>query len=542
MSNPSHDAHDAAHDGHHAHDAGRFPDDDLPEGAVVDGELVTRDITDSFDFIVVGSGAAGAVAAHTLATAGYSVAIVEEGPWVKTREFGEDAHGAIRRMVRDSAMQAIEGRSFLPLLQGRCVGGSTVINSAIAWRTPEDVLDDWGTHFGLGKTLTMRELEPHFVTLERELHVQAVEDDVAGQNNALFLEHAKAHGYEANKMRRYDHGCRGSARCFNGCPSAAKRGMSVTYVPEALARGARIFTSCRVDKIVCRRGRAVGVQARTTSSDPWRATKHRVELTARKGVIVAASTVQTPVILQRSGVRSTTLGEHFQIHPGLGLAGKFDAPVRMDFGATQGAESIHFRRTHRFKLETIALPPELVAARLPGAGDDLVRRLADYGHLAVWAAQVRARAQGTVRPVWGGGSRVRLTLTEADIVATRTACVTIARLLFDAGAREVWPGIHGIPSSLTSPDDVKLIAEGPLDPRAYSFIATHLFGAARMGPDPRSSTVGLNFAVHGTDRLYVVDSSLFPTNLGVNPQHSIMAIARLAATRIAERAASEMAA
>jgi ribulose 1,5-bisphosphate synthetase/thiazole synthase len=62
-----------------------FPDERLPEGAVVDGASLTRDTVDAYDFVVVGSGAAGAVAAHVLAKAGYSVAMVEEGPWVKTR-------------------------------------------------------------------------------------------------------------------------------------------------------------------------------------------------------------------------------------------------------------------------------------------------------------------------------------------------------------------------------------------------------------------------------------------------------------------------
>jgi choline dehydrogenase-like flavoprotein len=86
---------------------------------------------------------------------------------------------------------------------------------------------------------------------------------------------------------------------------------------------------------------------------------------------------------------------------------------------------------------------------------------------------------------------------------------------------------------LRSMDDVRLLEAAPLEPRSYNFIATHLFGAARMGPDPRSSVVGLDFAVHGVAGLHVVDSSVFPTNLGVNPQHSIMAMSRLASTRIA---------
>ncbi|HWL87755.1 MAG TPA: GMC family oxidoreductase, partial [Polyangiaceae bacterium] len=491
---------------------------------------------------VVGSGAAGAVAAHTLARAGHSVAIVEEGPWAKTRDFDEEVITAFRRLMREGAMQAVEGRSFLPLLQGRCVGGSTVVNSAIAWRTPEDVLDAWANDFGLGSTLSMAVLAPHFDALERDLHVQPVQDDVLGQNNGIFLEQAAARGIEAQRMRRYDHGCRGSGRCLSGCPTAAKRGMSVTYVPMALHRGARIFTSCRVDRVELLRGRATAVWGTTTSPEPWKATGRRVHIVARKGILLAASTIQTPVLLRRSGLRQAAIGAHFQIHPGLGLAGKFDAPVRMQFGATQGAESIHFRRSHRFKLETISLPPELLAARIPGAGRELLQRLTDYGHLAAWALQVRARAEGTVRPAWGGGTRVRLTLTEDDVRAARMGAAVLAQMLFEAGAREVWPGIHGIPSVLTSPDEIRCIAEGPLDPRAYSFIATHLFGAARMGPDPRSSAVGLDFAVHGTEGLYVVDSSLFPTNLGVNPQHSIMGIARLAATRIAERAASHAAA
>ena len=69
-----------------------------------------------------------------------------------------------------------------------------------------------------------------------------------------------------------------------------------------------------------------------------------------------------------------------------------------------------------------------------------------------------------------------------------------------------------------------------------------LFGAARMGPDPATSVVDLDFRVHGTEGLYVVDSSVFPTNLGVNPQHSIMALSRLAASGIAERALGRRAA
>lgn len=511
-------------------------DENLPEGAVVDGELLARSIDDVFDVVIVGSGAAGATAAHTLTAAGLSVAIVEEGPWMKTQELAKDVHTAFGRVMRQSGMQVLGGRAYMPMLQGRCVGGSTLVNSAIAWRIPEDVVDDWSARFGLGSSISMRELEPHFDALERDLSVREVDPSVMGENNRLFVEQASRHGFEAAPMRRYDRGCKGSGLCLTGCPNGAKQGMSVTYVPWSLARGARIFTSCAVDHVQIAGGRAVGVLARSASGQ-------LVTVRARRAVVVAASTIQSPNVLRRSGIRANALGRHFQAHPGLAIGGLFPTtqpPIQMAFGATQGAESTHFRRSERFKLETISLPPDLAGARIPGIGRELTERLSQLAHVAVWAAQVRAEAEGVVTSGAGGVDRVDYTLGKRDLEAARKACTLIARMLFEAGAREVWPGIYGVPSVLRSIDDVRHLEKAPLDPRSYNFIATHLFGAARMGTDPRSSVVDLDFQVHGVKGLHVVDSSVFPTNLGVNPQHSIMAMSRLASTRIAEgRSVSE---
>jgi choline dehydrogenase-like flavoprotein len=527
----------------------RHADEDLPEGSVVDGEGLTRSIDDVFDVVIVGSGAAGATAAHALTAAGLSVGIVEEGPWLKTKDVTKDVHTAFGRVMRQSGMQVLQGRAYMPLLQGRCVGGSTLVNSAIAWRIPEDVVDDWAARFGLGdapgrgamrtqRGITMQALEPHFDALERDLSVREVDPSVLGENNRLFVEQAKRHGFDAAPMRRYDRGCKGSGMCLTGCPNGAKQGMSVTYVPWSLQRGARIFTSCAVEHVEIVGGRAVGVRARSESG-------HLVTVRARRAVLVAASTVQSPNILRRSGLRASALGRHFQAHPGLAIGGLFPSgpphqspPIQMAFGATQGAESTHYRLSDRFKLETISLPPDLAGARIPGVGRELTERLSQLSNVAVWAAQVRAEAEGVVTSGWGGADRVKYTMTPRDLEAARKACTLIARMLFESGAREVWPGIYapGVPSVMRSIDEVRHLESAPLEPRSFNFIATHLFGAARMGPDPRTSVVDLDFQVHGVAGLHVVDSSVFPTNLGVNPQHSIMAMSRLAATRIAERA------
>lgn len=511
-----------------------YADEALPEGSEIDGRALTADVHESFDFVVVGSGAAGAVAALRLTQRGFRVAILEEGPWVRTRALGGDVIDGFRGLFRDAGMQAIEGRAFIPMLQGRCVGGSTVINSAIAWRAPEDVLDDWKARFGV--PVGMRDLEPHYAALETELSVRSSLSPTLGENNRRFLDVARRIGLEAQPMRRYDTGCVGSGRCLTGCREGRKQGMNLTFVPRALRLGARIYSNARATEVIVTGRRAVGVRAEASRIEGGKRRLRRIRLDATRGVVVAASTVQSPNLLRRSGLRSKHLGQHFQAHPGLAILAHFDSPIDMTFGATQGAESIQYRREGRFKLETIAMPPELVIARMPGAGAELAARMVDYANVGMWAVQIRAEAEGRVTRTFTGRDRVSFSLTARDMTTARRASGVLARLFFEAGAREVWPGIFGVPSVLRSIDEVRAIDEGPLDARAYSFIATHLFGAARMGPAADRGVVSPDFETYEVPGLYVVDSSVFPTNLGVNPQHTIMAMASHASVRMAERA------
>ena len=107
----------------------------------------------------------------------------------------------------------------------------------------------------------------------------------------------------------------------------------------------------------------------------------------------------------------------------------------------------------------------------------------------------------------------------------------VARTHFAAGAKRVIPAISGMPYSI-GPDEVDTLLDAPRDPRAYVAIMSHLFGGAVMGSDPRRSVVDGRGKVHGYEDLYVADASALPTVLGVNPQHTIMGIAKLRAQEL----------
>ncbi|MBI4567336.1 MAG: GMC family oxidoreductase [Planctomycetes bacterium] len=498
-------------------------------------------VVEESDFVIVGSGAAGATAAATLAEAGYDVVILEEGSYVPPGSRSPLLPDAARDLFRDLGLSAAEGRAIIPLLQGRCVGGTTVINAGIIWRMPERVHRAWvEADPGIARALPWERLEAHYETVERALGVAPVTERIAGANNTLMARGARAAGVAGRYIDRNAPDCEGTGTCLQSCPRGNKLSMEVTFLPKAIAAGARLYARCRVERLTPTRAAAWRVEA--TLRHPVTG-ERRGTLTAgaRRGVVLAASTLQTPALLRRNGIgHKRVVGEHLQAHPGCAVAGVFDEPVRMWEGVHQGYESTHLR-DQGVKLEAIGLPPELAAFRLPGIGDEWSRRISRLDHVALWAVAVRCEAHGSVRPFGPGAVRVRYCPTRADVKKFQLGVKTLADMAFAAGARVVMPGMASLPTEMRDPRETRMILSRPADARDFQMVLTHLMGAARMGSDPERSAVGLDFQVHGAPGLYVADSSLFPTNLGVNPQHTIQAVAmemaRSAAARHADRAA-----
>ena len=300
--------------------------------------------------------------------------------------------------------------------------------------------------------------------------------------------------------------------------------MDRTYLPRAAAKGARVLANVRVDAIEAG-ARAEGVRATARGGG---AVRVRAPV-----VVLAASAVHTPVLLLRSGIRHGPVGEGFQCHPGISMVGRFPEPVRMWHGATQGHEVTGLRK-EGIKFEALAYDLPVLAARLPGVGATLRERLGDADRFASWAAAIRAKARGRVRP-GRRGARVHFDLLPDDLQRFRRAARVMGEMMLAAGAEVVWPEIHGFAEEVSDRAVLaRLETEGPLDARAWTAIVTHMFGTCRLGSDPATSVVRPDFRHHAVPGLYVADSSVFPTNTGVNPQTSILVLATRCAEHIAE--------
>jgi choline dehydrogenase-like flavoprotein len=485
-------------------------------------------VDEEVDYVIVGSGAGGGAAARVLARSGARVLVLEEGPYVPASSLATPAmQSTAARLFRNQGKQLAFGRATTPILQGRCVGGTTFVNSAIVWRIPSYVLAGWQRELGLVEW-TDAALDDASARIESEMSVRPViEGETANRQDQLLRDAARAANVEGRFIHRYEQGCRGSGRCWHGCPNDAKQSTTINYLRRAAEDGATIVSSARVTRVLFDGERAIGVAGRVVGSGV------RFRVRARRAVVISASAVQSPNLLRRSGVRLPALGEGFMAHPGTTVMGVYPDRVNMWRGASQGYEVLGWRHSLGIKCESINVPPEVVASRLPGVGARLQLGLGELGRVAAWAIAVKAEARGRVRPSLWFGDHVRYDLTDRDVERFRSGMKKLAELHFLAGAERVILGIHGLPEVLHSLDHLSVFDRAPLDPLAYNLVMTHLFGGCCAGRDSASSVVDAHLKVHGRERLYVMDASVFPSNTGVNPQHGIMALATVAAERLA---------
>src|SRR5262249_12050926 len=198
---------------------------------------------------VVGAGARGAAAAAPVRGGGVGVLLLGEGALHRTETFTTDPSTMIRRLYRDAGTSMILGNPPIIFAEGRCVGGSTVINGGMTWRTPEPVLTRWERELGLAG-LGPRAMEQYFEAAERILHAEPNQEDTFGRNTQLFVQGAQRLGWPLARAPRNMRRCVGLNNCALGCPTGAKQAMHVTEVPRALAAGAALLTDARVERVL----------------------------------------------------------------------------------------------------------------------------------------------------------------------------------------------------------------------------------------------------------------------------------------------------
>ena len=522
-----------------------------------------------WDYIVVGSGFGGSVAACRLAEKGYSVAVLEMGKRWRAEDFPKTTWNLRRWLWRPGlglyGFYNMRPFRHVMILCGNAVGGGS-ITYANTMLSPPDTVWSEGSWQGLADWL--REMPAHFATARRMLGV--TQNQILGDADRVLKQMADAQGigdsfYKTDVavyfgagpgVRHADPyfggagpartGCIGCGGCMVGCRFGAKNTLDQNYLYFAEQRGAKVLAETRVTELRPRAGGRDGYDVVTERSTA-RVFKQRTTLRARH-VVLAASALGTMDLLMRNQLA----GNLPDLSPQLGADVRTNAesligvrfPGRrfdMSKGIAIGSGIYLDRFTH-------------IEATRYSEGSDVLGLLATmlvdgkgWRRIAAWIGAALRHPIRFVRAGWpfGFARQTLILLVMQTIDATlrfrlrRRWWWPFERHLTSAGERiptnipqanafaeRAAAELGGIPITSTS----EILFDLPM--------TAHCIGGCVMGTDASRGVIDAQHRVFGYPNLYVMDGSAVGANLGVNPSLTITALAERAMSFIPPKPAA----
>lgn len=530
------------------------------------------------DFVVIGSGIAGASVARELTRKGFDVVMLEQGRHVGPDDIEHDELGAFRwpRWTNDSAVSPQTYRKTpddagvrkIFARYARVVGGTTLHFSGNYWRFRPIDFHEFTRHGGVAGAaladwpLTYGELEPYYTQVEQAIGVSGeVGDDprepyrskpfplppinVTGPGVLLEVG-ARKLGWSSkaaplailSRERGGRQPCHNCGFCHSfPCEWGAKSGANSTMVPDALATGrCELRANSYVRKIdIDDTGRVTGV----IYFDPQR----REIVQKAKAVVLCANGAETPrlLLLSRSnrfpdGLANSSgvVGKYFMCNGGVNSSGEFPHEIHAHKGPV----------VTRISQEHYELDPTL--GLIGGGGFDF-----RISHPAL----MRTLRMPDTGPMWGSEFKKRMRpwfLNSVDVFGHTTSMpVESNSITLDPELKDAW-GLPAIRATYKEhPHDLLLfkymqerghelmlaagaatVFDRPIEDAPP--LTVHLLGTARMGNDPNSSVVDRYHRAHDVKNLFVVDGSSFVTGGRGQPTMTIHALAFRAADHIAE--------
>ncbi|HEY4824286.1 MAG TPA: GMC family oxidoreductase, partial [Solirubrobacteraceae bacterium] len=475
-----------------------------------------------FDVVVVGSGAGGGVVAGELADAGVNVLLLESGPHMTAADFMRWEARANYELWWPPAFAEPPAPEEPPLivLRGRCVGGTTTINTKVALRPSAQDYEKWHAAGGLvgdgGKPFAEPDLLTHIERVERRLGVRERTD---WQQCVRTIEPGfRALGTELEPVMSYtDSNCMRCGSCLQGCPTNAGKSTLNTYIHPPWATGQlELRADSAVGRVVIddrgERPRATGVEYLDGDGE-----RHTVDAGA---VVVAAGAMATPQLLIRSGVQEAAgrspsaelIGRHIGWHPARLVEGLFDEvqDAHMVYPITSHCMKFQRDEDGGFVVEAATIQDPIGFATalcdergVPLWGAPLTDALRQYRYFTGLLTMVNDENHGTAWIDGDGHDHYSFQWSDSERERIDHSLQFASEVLLASGAKRVF---H------------------------TGLLSTHVQGGCRMGSDPERSVVDAHGECHSIRGLFVGDGSVIPRTLSVNPSLTIMALAsRLAA-------------
>lgn len=450
-----------------------------------------------FDVCIVGSGAGGSLVALKLCSK-YFVGVLEKGKLILPSEFTEREEEMIPKLYRIST----DNNFSMITAYGNCVGGSTVHNTALFVKLPENIYERWTQNgFPIEKVL--------FYKIQDEVFsiVNAHKINTLNANNLKVKEGMEKLGIKYFIPEHSREDCLQVGFCELGCYWNRKFSTLNHILPDVQKNGGAIIPEMRaiyiersgakVKHILCKR-------------------KDKLIKVKAKNFVISAGAISSPILLKRSRI----LKPHgVCLHPSTYVIGIFNEEIYSWVGIPISLISLDFlREDGGFVLMPYSIHPGVFSIAIGGKGKEHFDIMKSYKNIATIAVMLHDKPKGYIEE--GRVLNIKdYNLTKDEINDLKNGIFISSKILFESGAKEViLPSIFRIQKA-KSISEVQAYLD-KLDINEVPFMSVHPQATIKWGDFLENDG-----KVRGFDNLYVADASVFPESCGVPPQATTMSIA-----------------
>lgn len=488
----------------------------------------------SADVIIIGSGAAASVLAKGLLEKGRQVTMIERGEYKDSSEYKEDEIEMVSQLYADGALQLARDFRF-QVFQGSCVGGSTVVNNAVCFDLPLEVLDKWNDYQGLNAGLNRDEVIDSIAKVNSFLGVRKVPDltieKYLNPGGSLFIDGCGSMGLvsspdESGSVSANISGCLGCGYCNIGCAYGKKLSMTEKILPDIQEKfggdALQIISGCEVTKIKAKGKEITSVIGKFKNGK-------QISFNA-KTFVISAGAISSSLLLIRSNIAVRNAGKRMSFNLGSQMTAAFKEPVN----SYDGLQISHYLRRFPSKgyiIETWYNPPMFQSTAMPGWFDDHYKNMKRYNKLTCGGVLVGTESNAEVRNAGLTGREIVYEPSKNDFDKLVEGLTLTGEIFLKAGAGSVMPNTFKY-YEFFNEDELRELRNKVKDSSELSLGSGHPQGGNAMSCESEQAVVNPEFKVFGYENLYVCDASVFPSSVGVNPQITVMTLADYASNKI----------
>lgn len=496
------------------------------------------------DVLVIGSGPAGSVISHELTKKGKKVVLLEQGSFaipdaVDTRRILSMHESAGVRTSKDGGVI---------FRNGNAVGGGTTINVDLAFSpllpSIQNNIEEWRKNNLIAKNQWNRaELEKAYQWIREKVGTRTLVENEINANNMILWEGAKRSGrtpslYDLNTF----------TPDTSPSPVINKRSAVSAFIIPALENAQNPLTLIPGAKVLRILWKSKGSEKKIAAGvefekvplwsgqgsvvDPHGlgipvGTKVRIEA---RHVIVAAGALGSPALLMRSGLDNPLIGNAPVAHPSIPLMGLFDHPIKIWEGTPSSVYLADRALVDGTILESMTADVSYTAMMLPGNRDQIFDLAKNVSHMGGFGVLLIDKPQNTnkLKIDSKGQPVIDYSISSEDTHRFAKALADAVRIMFRAGARKVYLPTNELKmTELTSIEQARDVESLKFISNRTTITSAHLQATCKMGSHSWNSVVDTAHRVWGTDNVYIVDGSVFPSSVGANPMQSIYTIAKI---------------